>query len=105
MSDSAARFIKRNQSRYEDLLLREAHGLDALRRAAVGTGIDVPAVLHVSRETLVMPRIRSVRGSAAQWQLLGQGLAALHAQAQPRFGFEEDNYIGLNPQPNTFDDS
>jgi len=39
MSDSVAEFIKRNQSRYDDLLLREAHGLDALRRAAVGTGI------------------------------------------------------------------
>jgi fructosamine-3-kinase len=105
MSDSVAQFIKRNQSHYEDLLLREAHGLDALRRAAVGTGIDVPAVISVARETLVMPCIRSVRCSAAQWQRLGQGLAAIHAQAQPRFGFEEDNYIGLNPQPNTFNDS
>jgi fructosamine-3-kinase len=105
MPDSAAQFIKRNRSRYQDQLLREAHGLDALRRAAVGTGIDVPAVIHVDHETLVMPRIRSARGSADQWWRLGQGLAAIHAQAQPRFGFEEDNYIGLNPQPNTFNDS
>jgi fructosamine-3-kinase len=105
MPDSGAQFIKRNQSHYEDHLLREAHGLCALRRAAVGTGIDVPAVIHVAREALVMPCIRSVRWSADQWQRLGQGLAAIHAQAQPRFGFEEDNYIGLNPQPNTFNDS
>jgi fructosamine-3-kinase len=104
MSDSAAQFIKRNQSHYQDLLVREAHGLDALRRAAVGTGIDVPAVIHVDRETLVMPSIRTVRCSTAQWHRLGQGLAAIHAQACPRFGFEEDNYIGLNPQPNTFND-
>jgi fructosamine-3-kinase len=105
MSDSVRQFIKKNQSRYEDHLLREAHGLDALRHAAVGTGIDVPAVLDVGRETLVMPCIRSVRCSMVQWQRLGQGLAAIHAQAQPRFGFEEDNYIGLNPQLNTFSDS
>jgi fructosamine-3-kinase len=105
MSDSVAQFIKKNQSRYEDHLLREAHGLDVLRRAAVGTGIDVPTVIHVARETLVLPCIRSVQCSAAQWQRLGKGLAAIHAQAQPRFGFEEDNYIGLNPQPNTFNDS
>jgi fructosamine-3-kinase len=105
MSDSVAQFIKKNQSPYEDLLLREAHGLEALRHAAVGTGIDVPAVIHVARETLVLPYIRTVRGSAAQWQRVGQGLAALHAPAQPRFGFEENNYIGLNPQPNTFTDS
>jgi fructosamine-3-kinase len=105
MSDSVAQFIKKNQSRYEDHLLREAHGLDALRRAAVGTGIDVPTVIHVARETLVLPCIRSVQCSAAQWRRLGKGLAAIHAQAQPRFGFEQDNYIGLNPQLNTFNDS
>jgi fructosamine-3-kinase len=105
MSDSAAQFIKKNHSHYEDLLLREAHGLEALRRAAVGTGIDVPAAIRVAPETLVMPYIRTVRCSTAQWRRLGHGLATLHAQAQPRFGFEEDNYIGLNPQPNAFNDS
>jgi fructosamine-3-kinase len=111
MSDSIAQFIKRNQSHHEDILLREAHGLDVLRHAAVGTGIDVPAVIHVARETLVLPCIRTVRCSVAQWQRLGRGLAAIHAhaheheQAQARFGFEEDNYIGLNPQPNAFNDS
>jgi fructosamine-3-kinase len=105
MSDSVAQFIKRNQSRYDDHLLREAHGLNTLRRAAVDTGIDVPAVIRVTPEALVMPRIRSVRSSAAQWEGLGRGLAAIHAQPQLRFGFEEDNYIGLNPQPNTFNDS
>lgn len=104
MSDSV-QYIKRNQTRYEDHLLREAHGLDALGRAAAGTGIEVPAVIRVDREALVMPCIRSVRCSTAQWQKLGQGLAAIHAQAQARFGFEEDNFIGLNPQPNTFNDS
>src|SRR5271157_2864787 len=101
----SAQFVKRNQSRYEDHLLREAHGLDTLRRAAAGTGIDVPDVIHVDHQALAMPLIRSARCSAAQWKRLGQGLASIHAQPQPRFGFEEDNYIGLNPQPNAFSDS
>jgi fructosamine-3-kinase len=28
--------------------------------------------------------------------------AAIHAQPRPQYGFDEDNYIGLNPQPNGF---
>lgn len=99
------RFTKRNRSRHEDHLLCEARGLGALRGAASDTGIDIPEVLHVDRETLVMPLIRSGRCSAAQWKILGQGLASIHARPQPRFGFEEDNYIGLNPQPNAFEES
>jgi len=101
----SAQFVKRNQSRYADHLLREAHGLDALRRAAAGTGIDVPEVIHVDHQTLTMPFIRSTRCCVDQWTRLGHGLASIHARPQPRFGFDEDNYIGLNPQPNAFNDS
>lgn len=113
----AAQFVKKNQSRYPDQLLREAHGLEALRRAvargaesvgsaAVGiarvAGIDIPEVIQVDQRTLTLTFIQSSRSSAAQWRALGEGLAHIHAQPQPRFGFEEDNYIGLNPQPNAF---
>jgi fructosamine-3-kinase len=98
-------FIKRNQSRYKDQLLREAHGLETLRRAAIGTAIDVPTVIHVDDQTLTLPLIRSTQCSAAQWQKLGEGLASIHSKPQQRFGFEEDNYIGLNRQLNSFSDS
>jgi len=101
----SANFVKRNHSGYPDHLLREAHGLEALRRAATGTGIDVPEVIRVDNESLTMPQIRSGRCSIDQWVRLGQGLASIHGHQQPRFGFEEDNYIGLNPQPNPFCDS
>jgi len=100
-----AQFIKRNQSRYKDQLLREAHGLETLRRAAIGTAIDVPSVIHVDQQTLILPFIRSAQCSAAQWQKLGEGLASIHSKPHHRFGFEEDNYIGLNRQLNAFSDS
>jgi fructosamine-3-kinase len=105
MSEAVAQFVKRNQTRYEDHLLREAHGLDALRRAAHGSGIDVPEIIHVDHQSLVIPFVRAGRWTAAHWARLGRGLASIHAQPQTRFGFEEDNYIGLNPQPNAFSDS
>lgn len=101
----STQFVKRNQSPYADHLLREAHGLDALRRAAADAGIGVPEVIHVDHQSLTMLFIRSTRCSADQWTRLGHGLASIHARPQPRFGFEEDNYIGLNPQPNAFNDS
>jgi fructosamine-3-kinase len=96
----SAPFVKHNRSRYADHLRCEAHGLDALRRAAQGTGIDVPQVVAVDEHALAMTFIRPARCSAEHWTRLGLGLASIHAQPQPRFGFDEDNYIGLNPQPN-----
>ncbi len=102
-------FVKRNPSRHRDQLLCEARGLEALRRAldAGGrpAGIGVPEVMQVDERTLTLAFIRSTRCSVLLWQRLGEGLAHIHAQPQPRFGFEEDNYIGLNPQPNAWSDS
>ncbi len=97
-------FIKENRSSYADHLLREAHGLAVLRRAASGSGLQVPDVIHVDEHTLTLPFIQATRCTVSHWQKLGEGLAALHSQPQSRFGFDEDNYIGLNPQPNTLTD-
>jgi len=97
-------FVKHNRSGYADQLLCEAHGLAVLREAAIGSGIDVPPVLHVDQRTLSMPRIRSGAGSDRQWTRLGQGLAAIHARTYPQFGFPRDNYLGLSPQPNACDE-
>ena len=95
------RFLKRNRSPFADHLRKEASGLEALRHAAAGSGIEVPEVLRVDEQWLELTRIRAVAASPAQWERLGRGLAAIHAVRQPRFGFPEDNYIGLNPQRNT----
>jgi fructosamine-3-kinase len=98
-------FVKKNSSRYADHLLCEAHGLEALNRALTGVDIDVPEVIHVDQNTLTLPLIQAVSCTAGHWKKLGEGLAAMHAQPQSRFGFDADNYIGLNPQPNAFNDS
>lgn len=98
-------FVKKNCSRHTDQLLREARGLDALRSALAGSGIDIPEVIQVDQRTLTLPFIKVVRGTAGHWKKLGESLAAMHARPQSRFGFDEDNYIGLNPQPNAFNDS
>jgi fructosamine-3-kinase len=98
-------FVKKNQSPFADQLLCEAHGLEALRGATAGSGIEVPAVIHVDQHTLTLPLIPAARCTAGHWRKLGEGLAVMHSQFRSRFGFDEDNYIGLNPQPNAFTDS
>jgi len=98
-------FAKTNRSAYPDQLRCEARGLAALREAAAGSGIDIPEVLEVDDHCLRMSRIAGGRCSPDQWSRLGKGLAMVHAQPQQRFGFYEDNYIGLNPQPNAWRDT
>lgn len=102
--DRDRRFVKKRRSSFPDHLLREASGLTALRGAAQGSGIDVPEVLQVDEHSLTLPFVRSDRCSADQWTKLGLGLASIHSQSHARFGFEHDNYLGLSPQPNAFDD-
>jgi len=98
-------FVKRNQSRYPDHLFREARGLAALREAAADSGIDVPQVIQVDQLTLTLPFIQASESTAKHWRKLGEGLARMHARPQTCFGFDENNYIGLNPQPNAFNES
>lgn len=100
-----AHFVKNNRSRYKDHLLCEAQGLDALRAALHANAIEVPAVIQVDELTLTLPFIRATRCTLTQWTMLGKGLAAMHARPYSRFGFQADNYIGLNRQPNGFNTS
>jgi fructosamine-3-kinase len=37
------------------------------------------------------------------WRDLGQQLARLHLVTDARFGFDQDNFIGLTPQPNAWE--
>jgi len=93
-------FIKPNNSRFPDALMREAHGLEALRQLCNAELICVPDVIDVNPKQLVMTLINSRRCSPGLAARLGQGLAELHQQQQSYYGLEEDNYIGLNPQIN-----
>lgn len=83
----------------------EAAGLDRLRSAGV---LPVPSVLsHGSLERtgyLLLPFLRQQPAGERAWERVGQGLAALHRQPQPRFGWETANFIGALPQSNRYHD-
>ena len=96
-NDRPAVFAKHNVTVPADFFAAEAAGLRALSQ---GGPLCVPDVLHYSAEIIVLELIDSAPANADYWHLLGSGLAALHNQPAPCFGFDKDNYCGSTPQPN-----
>lgn len=86
----------------------EAAGLEALRDAAEGTGLQVPEVVTVRPPgrhpgLLLLPWIEQGRADRAYWVRFGETLAALHRKTPAGaggFGFSSDNFIGATPQAN-----
>lgn len=104
-------FLKYGSGEAGATFLAEAEGLRALREAAAGTGLGVPAVLQV-RNTgpaagfLLLEWVEPGRTTKAYWEGFGAALAALHRARAPRtgedgpYGFGADNFIGRLPQRN-----
>jgi protein-ribulosamine 3-kinase len=66
----------------------------------------VPAVLDQGvkdgKAFILLERLDLAR--SGDWRAMGRALAALHRQTGPRFGWRRDNYIGLAPQANNWND-
>lgn len=95
-------FIKDNPAAPNDIFALEADGLRALSEAAQTEGlIRVPEVLAVGEQFLVLEWVDfGGNQTARSARSLGAGLAAIHQQTAPHFGWHEDNYIGTLPQRN-----
>ena len=93
-------FTKHNHSAFPDALRREAEGLALLRRRLEDSPLQVPEVFHVDDSRLEMTAIDPGSWCEDSWRRLGQGLAHLHHRRESGVGLPQDNYIGLNPQPN-----
>ncbi|TGN39267.1 fructosamine kinase family protein [Marinobacter confluentis] len=100
-------FIKHNATSYPDALIREAEGLGLLAAVLEEAGVEgpralrVPEVRRVTASELVIPRIDPAPATEEGMAALGEGLARMHGQVMPDYGFEVDNLIGLSPQRNT----
>ncbi len=77
----------------------EAFMLDYLRARVA---LPVPGVVAFTAQVLVMDHVEHSGGaSGSGLRELAHGLAALHGQHGPAFGFEQDTLIGPLVQPNT----
>ena len=97
LSDGRRVFLKQHDSAPAQMFIAEAAGLSALRQAK---SLRVPEVLHVAESFLLLEDLGSGQPDKHYWQELGSGLADLHGNQQPQFGFSTDNYCGSTPQIN-----
>ncbi|WKE63957.1 fructosamine kinase family protein [Gallaecimonas kandeliae] len=94
--------VKIGDTELQELLKAQAFGLAELSRFGP---LRTPEVVCVGATKgfsyLVMEWLNMEEPSRLGWQRLGEGLAALHQrQDQAKYGFDQDNFIGDNPQPN-----
>jgi len=94
-------FIKQNPIPGSTSLECEVQGLAELKKYQAQHGLQVPKIIKVSSEELHLEKISLEQASNEDWAALGRGLVQLHSVTGDQFGFENDNFIGLNPQKNT----
>jgi fructosamine-3-kinase len=90
--------LKRSPQPPADLYQREAEGLQMLAMH----GLPTPEVLIVGSDFLLLEDVGSAPADEIDWEQLGRSLAHLHQHQNDRFGFENDNYLGLLPQWNSW---
>ena len=94
--------VKRQATAPQDFFAAEAANLRALARSET---LRVPQVHAAEPGFILMEYIEPGSPAPDYWENLGRGLARLHNQRAPCFGFERDNYCGRTPQPNPHQDS
>lgn len=108
LADGRRVFAKTRRDAPEGMFEAEARGLEWLRSAFedgdAATALTIPRVLAVgpspTRAFLVLELLEPGRRAPDFDEHLGRGLARLHRAGAPRFGFEQDNFIGPLPQSN-----
>lgn len=97
LADRRTLFVKTRAHRIAGMYPREAEGLMWLAEA---NALRVPAVIAVDERMLVLEWITSKTRAANYDELLGRGLARLHAFSAPRLGLARDNLIASLHQDN-----
>jgi protein-ribulosamine 3-kinase len=100
--DSLSYLIKVNEHSPEDMFIKEAHGLQELRKT---NSIKIPEVILYSKEFILLEFISSITKRKDFFEEFGRSFAQLHKHTAEEFGFYEDNYIGSTPQININDAS
>ena len=94
-------FVK-TSAQQSNSLIAEVSGLRLLQKglAEENSQLAIPTIVNLETGRLELEFIDSVSATAKQMGQLGTGLALLHTTPSSRVGFQEDNFIGLSPQPN-----
>jgi len=90
-------FLKYNPSLNSDMFIKEAHGLLELNKAGV---IKIPDVICYNKDYILLELIVAGSKQNKFSEDFGRKFALLHKFTSEFYGFNEDNYIGSNPQQN-----
>ncbi len=90
-------FLKQHTQAPEDMFHSEAVSIAALGKRQA---LRVPTVLHVEEDFILLEDLGQSSPRKQYWTDLGEGLAQLHSEKYPQFGFNINNYCGLTPQQN-----
>ena len=100
--DNLSYLIKVNEHSPADMFIKEAHGLQELRKA---NSIKVPEVILYNAGYILLEFISSATKKKDFFEEFGRKFARMHKHTAVEFGFYEDNYIGSTTQINTNDES
>lgn len=107
LSDGSLIFMKSNTIERENLFISEAGSLEAIRSTcSVRTPKVIARGVDDDFSFLLLEYIESGYGSRESFEMLGHGLAAMHAADTSQFvsggkyGFDSDNYLGSGVQIN-----
>ena len=101
LSDGRSALIKTRPHAPADFFATEAAGLRWLAESVPSGGADVPEVLAVEDDCLVLGWVESGKSTPEAAERFGRARAATHAAGSPVFGSESgtDGYIGTLPMP------
>lgn len=121
LTDGRRIFLKHHARPPTGFFAAEARGLQALRQGLHQAlhqalhqtlrktlrdsgALRVPEVIGTCEQAIALEWLAPAPKQPNYWEALGQGLAALHRETAPRFGFDADNFCGLTPQHNPWSD-
>jgi fructosamine-3-kinase len=95
-------FLKLNYFVTNNMFIKEANGLNELKKPAV---IRIPAVILFENSFILMEYIETGVKTKNFFEDFGRKFAELHKFKGHSYGFYEDNFIGSNIQRNIPDDN
>jgi len=95
-------FLKYNSSDSNDMFIKEANGLKELAKA---NAIRISEVLSFDEDFILLEYIPTGNKKKNFFEEFGSSFAKMHKHTSESFGFNEDNYIGSNPQKNIPDEN
>lgn len=100
-------FIKENSATlFPEMFMKEQNGLNELKKCnALVIPEPVCVIITEEKQFLILEYLEKKVSNGAFFEGLGSGLAALHQIKGKQFGFKENNYLGSEPQLNSFCDS